>query len=134
MGCTNFIERKNIEAIGSSEVDLTLELGTQKALVVLGVSQQHLLEQVFPSRRGLEHQDVEILTLEIMHSTKGELVEQKLCEVSERVGRPVQIVADHGSDLKKGIKLYQQNHPEVIYTYDVTHGMALLLKHEERCR
>ncbi len=111
-------------------VDLTLELGTQKALVVLGVSQQHLLEQVFPSRRGLGHQDVEILTLEIMHSTKGELVEQKLSEVSERVGRPVQIVADHGSDLKKGIKLYQQKHPEVIYTYDVTHGMALLLKHE----
>ena len=69
-----------------------------------------------------------------MHSTKGELVEQKLSEVSERVGRPVQIVADHGSDLKKGIKLYQQKHPEVIYTYDVTHGMALLLKHEERCR
>ena len=65
-----------------------------------------------------------------MHSTKGELVEQKLSQVSERVGHPVQIVADHGSDLKKGIKLYQQNHPEVIYTYDVTHGMALLLKHE----
>jgi len=29
-----------------------------------------------------------------------------------------------------GIKLYQQNHPEVIYTHDVTHGMALILKHE----
>ncbi|MCC5649848.1 hypothetical protein LC609_08340 [Nostoc sp. XA013] len=38
--------------------------------------------------------------------------------------------ADHGGDVQKGIKLYKQNHPEVIYTYDVTHAMALLLKHE----
>ena len=29
-----------------------------------------------------------------------------------------------------GIKRYQENHPEVIYTHDVTHGMALILKHE----
>ena len=40
------------------------------------------------------------------------------------------VIADHGSDLKKGIKLYKQNHPSVIYSYDVTHAMALLLKHE----
>ncbi len=44
------------------------------------------------------------------------------------------MLSDHGSDLKKGIQLYQENYPEVIYTYDVTHAMALLLKHEERSR
>ncbi|WP_292731065.1 hypothetical protein [Nostoc sp. JL31] len=65
-----------------------------------------------------------------MASTKGELIEQKLEEIAKKVDHPIQIIADHGSDVQKGIKLYKQNHPEVIYTYDVTHAMALLLKHE----
>ena len=50
--------------------------------------------------------------------------------VTNLVGEPLQIIADHGSDLKKGIKLYKQNHPSVVYSYDVTHAMALFLKHE----
>ena len=65
-----------------------------------------------------------------MESTRGELIEKKLSEVTNLVGEPLQIIADHGSDLKKGIKLYKQNHPSVVYTYDVTHAMALLLKNE----
>lgn len=111
-------------------IDLTVELGKQKALVVLGVSQKYLVEQVLPSQRGLSHQDVELLALEIMDSTKGELIEQKLEQLTQTVGSPIQIVADHGSDLAHGIKLYKQNHPDVIYTHDVTHAMALILKHE----
>lgn len=111
-------------------VDLTVELGREKGLVVLGVSERLLEEEVFPSRRGLQHQDVQVLALEIMRSTKGELIEQKLTEIALKFSRPKQIIADRGSDLQKGIKLYKQNHPDVIYTYDVTHAMALLLKHE----
>jgi hypothetical protein len=111
-------------------VDFTIELGQQKALVVLGVSQQHFLEKVVSEHRGLAHSDVEIMGLEIMNSTKGELIEQKLDEISKRVGVPVQIVADNGSDLARGIKLYQRQHPELIYTHDVTHAMALLLKNQ----
>jgi len=111
-------------------VDLTVELGSEKGLVVLGVSERLLEEEVFPSRRGLQHQDVQVLALEIMRSTKGELIEQKLTEITLKFGRPKQIIADRGSDLQRGIKLYKQNHPDVIDTYDVTHAMALLLKHE----
>lgn len=111
-------------------VDLTVELGAEKALVILGVPQQLLAEEVFPLKRGLGHQDVELLALEIMYSTRGEYISQKLFELTKKVGRPIQIIADHGSDIQKGIKLYQQQYPEVIYTYDVTHAMALLLKHE----
>jgi hypothetical protein len=111
-------------------IDFTIELGQQKALVVLGVSQEHFLKKVVSEQRGLSYSDVEIMGLEIMNSTKGELIEQKLDEISKRVGVPVQIVADNGSDLARGIKLYQQQHPEVIYTHDVTHAMALLLKNQ----
>ena len=111
-------------------IDLTLELGSSKGLVILGVSQQHLVEQVLPQERALEHRDVELLAMEVMQSTQGKLIEEKLSELTKQVGQPVQILSDHGSDLKKGIELYQQKHQDVIYTYDVTHGMALLLKHE----
>ncbi len=68
--------------------------------------------------------------LEIMDSTRGELIEEKLIELTQKVGCPVQIIAAHGNDLQKGIKLYNQKYPDVIYTYDVTHAMALILKHE----
>lgn len=111
-------------------VDLTVELGTEKGLVVLGVTQQLLEEKVFPSRRGLQHEDVQILALEILHSTRGEIIEQKLTEITQKFGRPKQIIADRGSDIQRGIKLYKLQFPDVIYTYDVTHAMALLLKHE----
>lgn len=110
-------------------IDFTIELGKQKALVVLGVSRQYLIEQVIAQERGLSPEDVELLGLEIMDSTKGEIILSKLDKITERVGVPVQIVADHGSDLAGGIKLYQENYPEVIYTHDVTHAMALLLKY-----
>lgn len=109
-------------------VDFTVELGKQKALLVLGVPRQHFLEKVAIEQGELLHRDVEVLGLEIMDSTKGEMIEQKLDKISKKVGVPVQIVADNGSDLARGINLYKQKHPELIYTHDVTHAMALLLK------
>lgn len=66
-------------------VDFTLELGKQKALVVLGVSQQHLIEEIIPDGRGVSHADVELLGLEIMDSTTGENIKKKLDEMSLRV-------------------------------------------------
>jgi hypothetical protein len=111
-------------------IDLTVELGKQKCLVVLGVSQQYLESTILPLSRGLKHHDVQLLALEIMDSTRGELIDQKLCELADMLGYPVQIISDHGSDLEKGIKLFTTRYPSIIYTYDVTHAMALLLKHE----
>lgn len=46
------------------------------------------------------------------------------------MGIPRQIVTDKGSNLQKGIQLYQEKNQEVISTYDVTHAMANLLKKE----
>jgi hypothetical protein len=47
------------------------------------------------------------------------------------VGVPVQIVSDHGGDVLAGIRLFRQKqreHQHVVETYDITHGLALLLK------
>ena len=42
--------------------------------------------------------------------------------------KPLQIISDHGSDIKKGIELYIAKNPGIIYTYDFTHQVALWLK------
>lgn len=113
-------------------IDLTLELGVAKCLVILGIPQRDW-QEIAQQSRGLQHQDVEVLSLEVLAHSSGPVIESTLEYLSQQVGRPVQILADHGSDLKKGIDLYCQAHPEVLYTYDVTHQMALLLKHDLSC-
>ena len=107
-------------------LDLTIELGQAKCLVILGIPAARLRETGY----SLQHQDVSVLHIAVLSSTNGQVIGQELINLQKSIGRPLQIIADHGSDLKKGIEIYQRQNPEVIYTYDVTHKMALLLKHE----
>lgn len=111
-------------------MDLTVELGTEKCLVVLGISSERIKEKLRESNGCLSHKDVEVLGIEIMKSTQGEKVKSVLTKIEEKVGIPQQIISDKGSDLYKGIKLYQQEKKEVIHSHDITHKMALLLKKE----
>ena len=109
-------------------VDMTIELGSQKCLVVLGIGQREWSEITRECDRSLSHQDMEVLLVKVMSSTVGEQIHQTIEHLSQRVGVPLQVVADHGSDLKKGIDLYVKQHPKVLYTYDVTHQMARLVR------
>ena len=111
-------------------VDITLELGQKKALIIYGLSLEKYQEVIVKEKRALKHTDGEILTLEITSRATGEFIQEKLKLLSEQVGIPQQILADHGSNVKKGIQLYQKDYPQVIYTYDVTHGMSNLLKQQ----
>lgn len=105
-------------------IDHTLQWGTARCLVILGVTQAQLQHRGF----RLSHEDVCVLALEVVTHSDGEVVQQQLAALAARVGTPRQIVSDHGADLAKGIRLFQQEHPEVLDTYDVTHKMACLLK------
>jgi hypothetical protein len=111
-------------------MDLTVELGKEKCLVILGISQEFYEQEILANKRGLEREDFQVIAVEIMSSTKGEIIAEILEKVSEKVGTPKQIVSDRGSDLDKGIRLYQEKNLKVIHSYDVTHKMALLLKKE----
>ncbi|MBD2776997.1 hypothetical protein, partial [Iningainema tapete] len=111
-------------------LDMTLELGAAKCLVILGISQEKLTRIIQKEVRSLQHEDVEVLSIEIMEKTPGTLISEKLKKLAERVGNPVQIVSDWGSDIKKGIALYRQDNPGILATYDITHKMANLLKKE----
>lgn len=107
-------------------VDHTVQLGSHKGLVVVGLRLGAW--QAHP--RPLEHQDVRLLHLAPMKRSDGQAVRRELKKVVARTGVPRQIVSDGGSDLKKGIALFRQVHPQVTPTYDITHKVACLLKKE----
>jgi hypothetical protein len=67
----------------------------------------------------------------VLTRCNGKTVCAHLNAVSKRVGVPVQLVSDHGGDVLAGIRLFRQKQPDpirIVETYDVTHGLALLLK------
>ena len=111
-------------------VDTILEQGAKKCFLVLGLSHQKWLEKIQSESKNLRHQDLEVLAIEVVDTTKGEIIESKINNLANVVGKPIQIISDHGSDIKKGIELYITENPEVIYTYDFTHQIALWLKKE----
>ncbi len=111
-------------------LDMTIELGAAKCLVILGISQEKFTRIVKEEVRSLQHEDLEVLSLEIMDKSPGTVILEKLKKLAECVGTPVQIISDWGSDIKKGINLYKEENPGVILTYDITHKMANLLKKE----
>ena len=110
-------------------MDMTLEVGAQKCLVVLGIAQAHW-QKLVTEQKSLRYVDMELLRVEVMHSSKGEYIHGVLEQVSQQVGEARQIVSDQGSDLYKGIRLYAKAHPSVQVTYDVTHQCARLFRDE----
>ncbi len=107
-------------------LDHTLKLGQRKCLLILGVTKEQLQTKGY----ALQHQDVTVLGIDVVTTSTGETVKEQLKQVSQKVGTPLQILSDHGSDIKKGVQLYQLENNSVIYTYDITHKMAALLKAE----
>ena len=107
-------------------LDHFLERGVTKCLVILGIPHSELAKCGYsPS-----HKSMQLLALEVVEHSTGEKVLESLEKLSQQVGKPVQIVTDHGSDLRKGIGLFCETRPETIHTYDISHRLAGLLKAE----
>ncbi|MDJ0591763.1 MAG: hypothetical protein QNJ72_17490 [Pleurocapsa sp. MO_226.B13] len=111
-------------------VDTILEPGQKKCFLVLGLSAQKWAEKLQTSVKNLHHHDLEVLAIEVVETIRGEIIESLIDRLAMTVGKPVQIISDHGSELKKGIELYISKNPQIIYTYDFTHQIALWLKKE----
>ncbi|EIC23678.1 hypothetical protein Thi970DRAFT_00392 [Thiorhodovibrio frisius] len=105
-------------------IDHTVALGAQKCLVVLGIPASRLAETGYSPR----HCDMTVLAVEVTAKSTGIGVAAVLEQVSTRAGVPVQIVSDHGSDVRKGIALFRQQAPGCVETYDISHAIATYLK------
>jgi len=107
-------------------LDHTVQLGQRKCLLILGIPEERLKTKGYV----LRHQDVTVLTIDVGTSSTGEIVADQLEKAAKKAGTPKQILSDHGSDIKKGVRLYREKRSSIIYTYDITHKMAALLKKE----
>ncbi len=105
-------------------IDETVGLGALKCLIVLGIPAGRLAETGYSPR----HCDMTVLAVEMTVKSTGSWVAAVLEQVSARTGVPVQIVADHGSDVRKGIALFRQQAPSCVETYDISHAIATQLK------
>jgi len=97
--------------------DHTIALGPSKCLVILGIPAGALPHTGYSP----PHHAMQVLAVEVTAHSTGPWVAAVLECVAQRTGPPVQIVADHGSDLRKGITLFQQQAPACVYTYDISH-------------
>lgn len=109
-------------------IDHTIQVGQHKCCVVLGVPVADLPHTGYT----LAHHDVTVLALEVQSHSSGSRIAALLQSVQQRVGTIVQVVSDHGSDLRNGIARLQQDQPDLVATYDVRHLLAGLLKAELR--
>ena len=105
-------------------IDMTVELGNAKCMLILGVNASRFEQPDF----CLTQHDTEVLEIKVLTQTSGVIVAKCLEDLSARIGIPKAIVSDQGSDIKKGIEIYQSNHPDVIYTPDISHKIACLVK------
>ncbi len=106
-------------------IDHTLQLGPYKCLVVIGIRLS-----VWDHTRPLEHEDMTLLNLTPMEQFSGEQVQEQLAAAAQITGLPRAVVSDEGTDLKRGMELFRQDHPQVRHQHDMKHKNALLLKKE----
>ena len=105
-------------------LDHTIDFGTKKCFLVLGITLEKLREKAF----DIGHQDMEALAVRIEESATGESVRRTLEQVSSQTGAPAHILSDGGRNIKRGIADFKQNRKEIRETYDITHYAALLIK------
>lgn len=104
-------------------MDHMIAAGSLKCFIVLGIR----AEAFARLDRPLEHQDVDVLTLLPTEVSNGAVVNDQLRELAGRRGVPLAILNDCGSDLKKGVELFQQAHPETIALFDIVHLASRLV-------
>jgi len=104
-------------------IDHSIQVGTCKCLIILGVRLSEL-----PEGRALGHRDLEPIALVPMPSSTKHTVAACLEQATAQTGVPRVILDDHGADLHGGVEIFRAAHPETIEVYDLTHKAACLLK------
>ena len=102
-------------------VDNSVQIGTQKCLVVLGVRLSRF------QGKALRFEDMEILVMEFHDRSDAKIVCKALEKAQEKVGAVVMACADDGPDLRKGVSQFCKKH-HVGRVFDVVHKIGTFLK------
>jgi hypothetical protein len=107
-------------------IDHTMQMGERKCFIIVGVRRSAWEGE----HRCLSHEDVELIDLQPVTESTGEVVYRQLEAATAKTGVPRAIISDDGRDLHRGIDLFRQAHPHTAWMYDIKHKTACLLKHE----
>ena len=100
-------------------LDTSIQMGQEKVLVILGIRQANL-EKL---GRPLVFTDLVPLVIAVSRSWTGDDVHKELAKLQEAVGTIIYAVADHGGELRKGLRLTAIKH-----VHDLTHALAIQVK------
>ena len=123
LGYYNLTKRQEIANDWIYIIDHSIQMGKEKLLLIVGIRAKDL-----PNKRALRYEDIEIIDLQPVKNSTGEIVYQQIKEASKKTGNPKAIVSDMGSDIKLGVKKFQEEFSKTKSIYDLKHKIALLLK------
>ena len=104
-------------------IDHSIQMGKEKLLLIVGIRAKDL-----PQDRALRYEDTEIIDLQPVKKSTGEIVHEQIKEATKKTGKPRAIVSDMGSDIKLGIEKFQEESSDTVHVYDLKHKIALLIK------
>jgi hypothetical protein len=103
-------------------VDATIQMGAQKAVLVLGLRLDNAENSFSPTL-----EQVEPLVLKTVTSCPGEVIMEALKEASDKTGSPVSVISDEGSEMNRGARLLSSE-TELVHLHDCTHKVNNVLK------
>ena len=115
------------------KVDHTIQIGSVKCLVVVGVRLAAWEAKRADERQSaaLEHHDLSVWMLEPVEKSDGPTVHQQLEKLSRQTGVvPCEVLSDCGADLQNGIARFCVAHPQTRAAKDVSHAAANAVKRE----
>ncbi len=107
-------------------IDLSIDVGVKKALVVLRVP----IEALAQRGSAIQLEDCECIGLCVTEHTDGDTVAKALTQIFATAGDPVALIKDGGTDLGKGVALWKEREGKksVWSIDDIGHVMANALK------
>jgi len=104
--------------------DHTINAGSTKCLIVLAISREDYEKLTGP----LTHHDLTVIGVIPVETSNGEVVCAQLEKLETQFGTPLATLSDRGSDLKKGVELFQKERPSVRSYYDIVHLVCIMIK------
>ena len=123
LGYYNLTKKQTIAKDWIYIIDHSIQLGKEKLLLIIGIRAKDL-----PKDRALKYEDMEIIDLQPVKRSTGAIVYEQLKEASKKTGEPRAIVSDMGSDIKLGVRLFQEESLNTVHIYDLKHKIALIIK------
>lgn len=106
--------------------DITISLGKMKCLAILGVRMSSLEKK---DDMTLSHTDVIVLGLHPTEKSDSDFVKKALEKAADRVGGSLKAaIFDRGSDVKKGARLFQEQHPGIKILHDISHKLSNIVE------